>query len=720
MKKDPENILFNLADEVINYTSQNLFLTGKAGTGKTTFLKFIKEHSQKNAVVVAPTGVAAINAGGMTMHSFFQLPFIPYVPQRSGVSGDVSTIDRYNLIKNIRFSREKKELLNELELLIIDEVSMLRADMLDAIDEILRHFRQQRKLPFGGVQVIFIGDLFQLPPVVKEDEWQLMKDHYASPFFFCAKVIEQHPPLFIELKKIYRQNEQSFINLLNSIRNNEMSDSDYGLLNERFRPDGMDIFESSITLTTHNNSADTINQRELNKLEGKPIRFTGEIKGEFSDKALPTEMNLDLKVGAQVMFIKNDSSGEQKYFNGKLAVIKKISEEEISVTLAESNTELALEKEKWNNIRYSLNIESKKIEEEELGSFTQYPVRLAWAITIHKSQGLTFDKAMIDAGNSFAAGQVYVALSRCRTLDGLVLLSRIQPWSVQSDERIIEFASRENSMEEIQKILTEEKPKYAAQLLLKTFEWRKLVVELQLFEELTEDKKLPEKEMFESVIETMIEKAKSQQEVASKFTTQLIEILQTNPIDTNLLNERVTKAKMYFAKALHDELIQPINNLQNFLKGKSKVKQYARAVNEIENIVWKKLHDVQRITFGEMNFDVPQIERKQKIISEKKVKAEKGSSKLETLEFYKTGKSISEIASQRGFTTSTIESHLAEFVLTGEVNAFDFLNKDQLLKIRKAADEVGYEYFSPIKQLVGDSISFGQIKIGLNYLKSKK
>ena len=720
MKKDLENFLFNLAGDVVNYTSKNLFLTGKAGTGKTTFLKFMKEHSQKNAVVVAPTGVAAINAGGVTMHSFFQLPFMPYVPQGSRSFGNVSTVDRYNLIKNIRFSREKKELLNELELLIIDEVSMLRADMLDAIDEILRHFRQQRNVPFGGVQVLFIGDLFQLPPVVKEDEWQLMKDHYDSPFFFCAKVIEQYPPLFIELKKIYRQNEQSFIDLLNNLRNNEMSESDYEMLNERFRPDGMDVFESSITLTTHNNIADNINQKELKKLEGKAIRFAGEIKGDFSDKALPTDINLELKVGAQVMFIKNDSSGEQKYFNGKLATVRKINDEKITVTLSGSGEELMLEKEKWNNIRYTVNKESKKVEEEELGSFTQYPVRIAWAITIHKSQGLTFDKAVIDAGGSFAAGQVYVALSRCRTLDGVVLLSRIQPWSVQSDERIIEFASREYSMEEIQRILTEEKPKYAAQLLIKTFEWRKLVVELQLFEELTEEKKLPEKEMFSSVIKSMVEKVKLQHEVASRFISKLVDILQATPVDSILLNERVTKAKVFFAKALHDELIKPVNGLQSFLKGKSKVKLYARAVDEIENIIWKKLHDVQRITFGEMNFDVPQIERTQPLVPLKKVKVEKGNSKIETLEFYKQGKNISEIAAQRGFAASTIEGHLAEFVLTGEVNAFDFLNEEQIKQIRKAADEVGYEKFTPIKHLLGDAVSFGQIKIGLNYLKSKK
>ncbi|MCX6290373.1 MAG: helix-turn-helix domain-containing protein [Bacteroidetes bacterium] len=719
MKNDSENTLFNLAAEVINFTSQNLFLTGKAGTGKTTFLKFIKEHTDKNAVVVAPTGVAAINAGGVTMHSFFQLPFVPYLSQAINSSGNISTVDRYNLIKNIRFSREKKELINELELLIIDEVSMLRADMLDAIDEILRHFRQQRRLPFGGVQVLFIGDLFQLPPVVKEQEWMMMRDQYASPFFFSAKVMEEHPPLFIEMKKIYRQKEQSFIDILNNIRNNEMNETDYESLHERFRPEAMDVFENSITLTTHNHIADNINQKELKKLETDLCRFTGEVKGEFSDKAMPTEMQLELKEGAQIMFIKNDSSGEQKYFNGKLAVIKSIRDEKISVLLADSHEELILEKEKWENIRYTLNRETNRVEEEELGSFTQYPVRLAWAITIHKSQGLTFDKAVIDAGASFAAGQVYVALSRCRTLDGIVLLSRIHPGSVQCDERILEFASRENSEGEIQKILLEEKPKFASQLLLRTFNWRKLVVELELFAEQAEEKKLPEKEMLLARISGMIVKAKAQQEVADKFIQQLEKILQGNPVDTSLLNDRVPKAKQFFSKALKEELIQPVIDLQKFLKGKSKVKQFIRSVNELDNMIWKKINDVQRVTLGEMTFDVPVIQRETTPVLIKKVKEEKGNSKFETLEFYKQGKTISEIAAQRGFAATTIESHLSEFVLTGEVNVFDFLNEDQISKIREAADEVGYEKFSPIKQVVGDSISYGQIKMGLNYIKSK-
>jgi hypothetical protein len=408
---------------------------------------------------------------------------------------------------------------------------MLRADMLDAIDDILRYFRRNSREPFGGVQVLFIGDLFQLPPVVGDEEWTLMKNDYSSPFFFSAKVIEKNPPLFIELKKMYRQNEKAFIQLLNNIRNNNLDDYDFEILNERYNRDAMDLSDNVITLTTHNRTADQINGQELAKLDAELVSFPGEIKGEFSDKALPTEMNLDLKIGAQIMFIKNDISGERKYFNGKLATVKSLSPNEIIVSLAESHDELTISKEKWSNIRYNFNKDTNKVEEEELGSFTQYPIRLAWAITIHKSQGLTFDKAIIDAGYSFAAGQVYVALSRCRTIDGVLLLSKIHPESIQSDERIISFATRENSIDEIEHVLNREKPKFTAQILLKTFDWRKLLVALESFKNTTLEKKLPEKELFESTAQYMIDKALAQQQVADKFCKQLQQILSHEVID---------------------------------------------------------------------------------------------------------------------------------------------------------------------------------------------
>ncbi|HET7897380.1 MAG TPA: helicase, partial [Flavisolibacter sp.] len=426
-------------------------------------------------VIVAPTGVAAINAGGVTMHSFFQLPFGPFVPASlNNYSSSGQATDKHSLFKNIFFTGSKRELLQELELLIIDEVSMVRCDMLDAMDTILRHFRRQYNVPFGGVQVLYIGDMFQLPPVIPQQEWSILQEYYNSPFFFDAQVLKESPPLYIELKKIYRQNEQHFIDILNRVRNNEPQREDLEELNGRYIPAfNPPPGEKYITLTTHNRKADVINEAELKKLPGKLYTFTAEISGEFSDKALPTEFNLQLKEGAQVMFIKNDSGTERRYYNGKLATVKKISGEEITVSFNDGD-DVKLEKEEWKNIRYNYDKEKNDIEEEELGSFKQYPVRLAWAITIHKSQGLTFEKAVIDAGASFAAGQVYVALSRCTSLEGLVLHSRIFANAISTDRRVLEFASREEDDEALQALLREEKEKFQAEMMVKTFNWSKV------------------------------------------------------------------------------------------------------------------------------------------------------------------------------------------------------------------------------------------------------
>jgi hypothetical protein len=710
-----ENTLFNLATEVINFTSCNLFLTGKAGTGKTTFLKQIKDQSQKNVAIVAPTGVAAINAGGVTMHSFFQLPFNLYLPAETNIFGHNATVDKHQLLKNLRFNREKTELINELELLIIDEVSMVRADLLQAVNDILQYVRQNNK-PFGGVQLLLIGDLFQLPPVVSDDELELMRKEYESPFFFSAPIIRESPPLFIELKEVYRQKEASFVDLLNNIRNNTLTTTDLEILRSRHTSNLINETPKGITLSTHNRMADAINQRELAKLPGKTTKFSGAINGDFSEKALPTEMELQLKPGAQIMFIKNDSGIDKRYYNGKLAIVKYVSAETIRVEFNDTQETFEIEKEKWTNIRYTLNKETNKLEEEELGSFTQYPIRLAWAITIHKSQGLTFDDVVIDAGSSFAAGQVYVALSRCRTLNGISLLSHITPSSVQSDARILQFAQQENSTSFIEQKLQEEKPKFAALLLLKTFDWSKLMVGIHYYYQQINSKKLPEQEMIKSVTSVLLDRAKDQQQTADKFIKQLEVILQNQPINGTLLNERVTKAKQYFAKVIHDELILPIEKIKSFLNGKVKVKQFSRDTEELEALFWKKLNDVQRITFGDFTFDVPLIERKLVAGKAASTKTEKGNTKLITLEFYQKGLSIIDIAKQRGITTGTVESHLADFITTGQVNVFDFLSQRDLDKIQEAITLLDTNNLTPIKQKLGEALSYTQLKMGISYL----
>ena len=427
---DTSNTLFQLAADLINQTNRNIFLTGKAGTGKTTFLKFIRENCPKQMAVVAPTGVAAINAGGVTIHSFFQLPLAPFIPEtkRTGFNGSKEeTVNRHNLISRMRVNNEKRKLWQQLELLIIDEISMVRCDTLDAVDTILRYFRKNPYEKFGGVQLLFIGDMFQLPPVIKDAEWNLFREHYDSPYFFSSQVIKNEPPLYIEFNKIYRQSEEKFINLLNQVRNNELDEVGLSILDSRFQP----TFRRSkndgyIVLTTHNEQARQINLAALQNLEGSALLFEANITGDFPENAFPAEEMLYLKTGAQVMFIKNDSAERGKrYFNGKIGTVTKLDEDSIAVQCEGDEDEITVEKEEWENIRYSVDKTTQQVKEQKLGSFTQFPLRLAWAITIHKSQGLTFEKAIIDAGEAFAPGQVYVALSRCTSLDGLILKSKI-------------------------------------------------------------------------------------------------------------------------------------------------------------------------------------------------------------------------------------------------------------------------------------------------------
>jgi len=393
-------------------TSENIFLTGRAGTGKTTFLKYLRENAAKNILVAAPTGVAAINAGGVTLHSLFQLPFHPFLPTKQG---------RDDLLSKTRINRQRQELLRKMELLVIDEVSMVRCDVMDAIDTILKSVRRNYRLPFGGVQVLYIGDLYQLPPVAQPAEWSILSEYYETPFFFDSLAIREQVPLLIELQKIYRQKENRFVTLLNNVRNNEMSPEDFELLHQRYIP-GFDPPPDLryITLTSHNSQADKINRHQLGLLTGEAFTYSAVIEGEFPENMFPAEFNLVLKEGAKVMFIKNDPAGK-KYFNGRIGRVRRLEKEKIIVESEGEDIDVC--RESWENTRYSLNRADGKLQQETLGRFIQYPLRLAWAITIHKSQGLTFDHVMIDAGAAFSSGQVYVALSRCTSLDGIVLLS---------------------------------------------------------------------------------------------------------------------------------------------------------------------------------------------------------------------------------------------------------------------------------------------------------
>lgn len=724
---DHTNDLFHLAANYINETNRHIFLTGKAGTGKTTFLKYIRENTSKNTVVVAPTGVAAINAGGVTMHSFFQLPFGPYVPSGAHLFGvDNGVTDTHALFRNIRFNYEKKELIREMELLIIDEVSMVRSDTLDAIDAILRHFRNQPLVPFGGVQVLYIGDLFQLPPVMPDDQWQLLKGHYESVFFFHARVLQQAPPIYIELKKIYRQNERTFIDILNGVRNCTLDWEGITTLNERYDPQFTGEGDQYIVLTTHNRRADEINAARLANMPGEIYRFTGEIKGDFSDKALPTDMLLQIKPGAQVMFIKNDLAEPRRYFNGKLATVERvIDDNKIVVVLAGSNETLVLEKETWRNIRYSLNKTEGTVEEEEVGSFTQYPIRLAWAITIHKSQGLTFEKAIIDAGNAFAPGQVYVALSRCTSLEGLVLNTRIHPGAIRTDEKVLDYSNRETEVGRLFANLEKEKLVFWAAQLIKLFSAEKIASELQLHAIWLRDKKMNGMESALTLSRNLQLKATQLQDVGNRFRTQLEPLLDQLLADgdTTLLKERVTRAVAYFTQDMFEGLIQPIRRELELVKDIPKIKKYTAQLMMLEEFLWNRLFRFVNASYGDLRFNeglpdyaamrTPAKEKEK----EKAKKREAGGSRRDSVEMFQAGQSLADIATARNLAVSTIESHLADAIGQGELELKQVLSEEKIQLILPLVKEMGVTASAPVKARLGDNVSWGEVRAVQQYWK---
>lgn len=458
-----DNLELQLADEFVRDTGCNIYLTGKAGTGKTTFLHNLKKDSPKRMVVTAPTGVAAINAGGVTLHSFFQMPFGPFVP------GSEATFRQ-------RFNKEKINLIKSLDLLVIDEISMVRADLLDGIDSVLCRYRRS-SLPFGGVQLLLIGDLHQLSPVVKDADWRILNQYYDSPYFFSSNALRKTELLTIELQHIYRQEDDHFISLLNKVRDNNLDQATLASLNARYVQGFADTDHEGagyITLCTHNSSADAINSSRMKTLTRTMHRFDAEIEGEFPEHSFPTALTLEVKPQAQVMFVRNDSSAEKRFFNGKIGTITRISDGKIWIQCPDDTDEIMVEPATWENIEYALDPDTMKITENKIGAFSQYPLKLAWAITIHKSQGLTFDRAIIDAQAAFAHGQVYVALSRCRTLEGMVLSSQLSPRAVKTDSAVLRFAEQAGKSRPTAAQLAMAKIRYQQRLLLECFDFQQL------------------------------------------------------------------------------------------------------------------------------------------------------------------------------------------------------------------------------------------------------
>ncbi len=584
-----ENAEYFLASSFVKDTQRSVFLTGKAGTGKTTFLRKLLQETTKKTAVVAPTGVAAINAGGSTIHSLFGLPTRAFLPTSSPCDPNVAN-NIGMLREHFHYPKAKRDLFQALELLVIDEISMVRADILDAIDHSLR-FSRNSSQPFGGVQLLMIGDLYQLPPVVTEYERPLLYEHYTSEFFFAAQVYQHIQPITIELNKVYRQQDKQFITLLNLIRTNSMESWDYESLAEKVQPEFRPEESGWITLTTHNKQAEAINERELQRLEDPEQNFVANVSGEFNETSFPTDGILRLKTGAQVMFVKNDSSWERRYFNGKIGTVVKIEKNKLHIDCNDGQPPLEIGKETWKNLRYSFNGETQSVDQEEIGLFEQFPVRLAWAITIHKSQGLTFEKAMIDAGKSFAPGQVYVALSRCVSMDGMVLITPIRSQNIISDFRIIQFFDGQPKARDLEEILEEERRKFHRNELSKVYglghvlrNFNGLMVAISKEKNQTIAAKVSELAYLREILINLNETAqKFQLSLQQKFqlhdqeerkvrselsANESASLLITQQIElTHWLMDRCSKAGNYFIGRIEDDVVKVVSDTMN-LKSK--------------------------------------------------------------------------------------------------------------------------------------------------------
>jgi len=575
------NQQLQLAHDFVQFTGKHIFLTGKAGTGKTTFLHNLKELSPKRMIIVAPTGVAAINAGGVTIHSFFQIAFGPNVP---GYSAN----DRQKIV---RFSQEKRNIIKSLDLLVIDEISMVRADLLDSIDEVLRRFRQNSQ-PFGGVQMLMIGDMQQLPPVVKNEEWNMLKGHYKTAFFFSSLALQKTNYITITLHHVYRQRDQRFLEILNKIRDKQTDREVIDGLKERYKPGFKGGDENYINLTTHNARAKNINETKLDQLKGKKACFKAEIGGNFPEYNYPTEVDLELKIGAQVMFVKNDPDAAKRFYNGKIGTITELKEEGVVVDCPDDEQPIFVTPIEWQNIKYVIEEQSKEIKETIEGTFFQIPLKLAWAITIHKSQGLTFDKVIIDSESAFAHGQVYVALSRCRSLEGLVLSTPFSPGSLKFDESIEGFNKIVSETQADQQELESSKAEFQDQLLTDLFNFKQLQYAMNRFsnilnenqKSLQADAALAAKAMKEPVRNDIVD-------VSEKFRNQIKQYLdENNNAEQNPdLQKRIKKAATYFYDQIQNLILKKIDDFSIETDNKEVRKIVAKAEERLHEEATYKL-----------------------------------------------------------------------------------------------------------------------------------
>jgi ribonuclease D len=814
MKTNPE---LQLALDFIRYTGKHIFLTGKAGTGKTTFLHRLREALPKRMAVVAPTGVAAINARGVTIHSFFQLPFGP-------ISGEFKP-------EQMRFGKEKINIIKSLDLLVIDEISMVRADLLDGIDMVLRRFRDRTK-PFGGVQLLMIGDLQQLAPVAKEDEWELLKSRYETIYFFSSRALRETSFVGIELLEVFRQQDNHFISILNKVRENCLDMESLFALNQRYVADFQPKSEDGyITLCTHNAQAQRLNENKLRALPTDEKTFTATIIGNFPEYAYPTDFELTLKEGAQVMFVKNDPSREKLFYNGKIGQIIEISDDEIFVQCPDEELPILVTRLTWDNVKYTLNAETNAITESVEGVFTQYPLKLAWAITIHKSQGLTFEKAVISAEASFAHGQVYVALSRCKTLEGMVLSAPIRRENILSDNTVRKFSQHIEQNRPDREQLNTARIAYQHELLRDMFSFTNLQKRLQYVLKIMDENR----GSFPDFMHKLFVGKSLQTEiidVANLFQQQINSLLPDEPdVEKNtVLQERIAKASHYFFDKITNIISAPLEKMDLNIDNKAVKKQLTDAVSRLTEDVrvksesllasregfslaalqnakalamiekekkkekkkptetkkpdveidpdnipnpalfstlrsWryeksqelgmpvyivfsqKALYElvthlptnpkellqikgfgkVKAQQFGE---EITEIIREyceengiesQMIIVETEEKTapkkEKEDTKAITYNLYKTGKSIEEIAAERGLVTSTIEGHLAHYITTGDLDILDFLSEERLQAISDYFKKTEEQNLTSAREALGEAYSYGELRMVRDWLK---
>jgi len=588
MQTNPE---LELALNFIEKTDRNLFITGKAGTGKTTFLHQIKKESLKRMVIVAPTGVAAINAKGVTIHSFFQMPFGPILPNQIA---NTSNAQR-------KFSKTKIDIIKSLDLVIIDEISMVRADLLDGIDQVMRRYKNRNKV-FGGAQILMIGDLQQLAPVVKPNEWSLLQQHYHTVYFFSSKAYQEANVVSIELKHIYRQKNEDFIKILNEIRTNTLSEESAEILNKNYNPTFSPTKEDGyITLTTHNNRANLMNSSELNKLKTKSHFFNAEISGKFNENSFPNDEKLELKVGAQVMFIKNDSSQEKRYFNGKIGIVTDISKQNVTVQCTNEIDEIVTERETWENINYSINDDTKEIKEDITGSFSQIPLRLAWAITIHKSQGLTFEKAIIDAEASFAHGQTYVALSRCTSLDGLVLKTPITSNAIINDRTVSSFNETVEENHPDERILNASEIQFQLNLISELLDYQPFLYPItRLVDIYYKNQTSIKGEVIEHLQTIKDDGVAALMRVSNGFKNQLNVISEDGilPENNSVIQERFIKAVDYFLSETIKNSVQPFSKISFSSDNKTVKSDFTKQYDNFQELLNEKVFALKSMTKG--------------------------------------------------------------------------------------------------------------------------